>query len=339
MHATTVLILIVLPLAFSFTCDEIIPNLCPLTQQEGTLQVRNKPLKYWIYSSPASSLSNNALPLITVHGGPAFCHNYMLPLKQIACQGRMVVFYDQMGCGGSWRPEGRVSEEAPWLLTMEYYEEELDALVTHLGFEKFHLLGSSWGGILIQNYALSFGHKLKSLVLASSLSDAKLYIRSQQQHRHTTLPPVMQRFLIQVELEKDYENPIYQQLSNHLLGYWTCRTFPLPDCVIASLQAINTEIYFIMQGPSEFSMSGVLEYYNVTAELHRITCPTLVTVGKYDTMTMEVVETIAKNIPNSELKVYPHSGHLTMIDDVEMFNVDVNNFLEKVENPLSKIEL
>jgi hypothetical protein len=47
-----------------------------------------------------------------------------------------------------------------------------------------------------------------------------------------------------------------------------------------------------MQGASEFTVGGVLEYFNVTEQLPTIMNPTLVTSGVYDTMTLPVVSLI-----------------------------------------------
>ncbi len=43
-------------------------------------------------------------PLLTLHGGPGFPHNAFAPLAQLGDE-RAVVFYDQLGCGQSDRPD------------------------------------------------------------------------------------------------------------------------------------------------------------------------------------------------------------------------------------------
>ena len=88
------------------------------------------------------------MPLVTIHGGPAWGHSYLLPLKQLACRGRPVLFYDQVGCGESEH------STADWLFTTDYYVEELEALIAHLGWTKYHVLGSSWGTMVAQEFAL-----------------------------------------------------------------------------------------------------------------------------------------------------------------------------------------
>ena len=57
----------------------------------------------------------------------------MLPLKLLALtEGHPVVFYDQAGCGESSRAQAaNPGENTPWLLTVEYYVEELRELVAH----------------------------------------------------------------------------------------------------------------------------------------------------------------------------------------------------------------
>ena len=105
----------------------------------------------------------------------------MIPLKQQACRGRKVIFYDQVGAGVSEKPAS-ASATAPWLLTIAYYVEELQAVADALvGSGSFHLLGSSWGTVVAQEYALQTPppQQLASLVLSGPLSDGQLYIDSQ----------------------------------------------------------------------------------------------------------------------------------------------------------------
>lgn len=47
--------------------------------------------------------------------------------------------------------------------------DELEALATHLALERFHLVGTAAGGIAATDYALSFPHRLRSLVIANSV--------------------------------------------------------------------------------------------------------------------------------------------------------------------------
>ena len=100
-----------------------------------------------------------------IHGGPAWSHNYMLPLKQQACRGRDVYFYDTGGCGQSVIPNKSDDDDddddddlPPWLADVNYYaHEELPALIAHWGLQAFHLVGNSFGGIIAMLYHLNGG--------------------------------------------------------------------------------------------------------------------------------------------------------------------------------------
>jgi len=136
------------------TCDEITPDLCELRQTNDSLVVKGLRLNYWRFeASPPSGLANERLPIVMVHGGPGWSHDYLLPLKQQACRGRTVYFYDQVGAGVSERPVS-AKASAPHLFDIDYYPEELAALIRHLGLRRFHVLGSSWGTIVAQLFAL-----------------------------------------------------------------------------------------------------------------------------------------------------------------------------------------
>lgn len=87
-----------------------------------------------------------------------------------------------------------------------------------------------------------------------------------------------------------------------------------------------------MQGPSEFSMSGVLAGFNVTGRLHdEINVHVLLTHGVYDTMRPSIVKTMEKELKYAERVVFPHSGHVSMIDDTDMMNDVVSDFVTRVE--------
>ena len=49
------------------------------------------------------------LPVLTLHGGPGACHDYLEPMEGLAATGRRVIFYDQLGCGNSAVPSESVA--------------------------------------------------------------------------------------------------------------------------------------------------------------------------------------------------------------------------------------
>ncbi|CAE7252665.1 pip [Symbiodinium natans] len=319
------------------SCDALLryafPDLCDLEVVPGTIQVRGLRLAYWRYSRRGEKPVPQKLPLLMVHGGPGFGHNYMLPLKQQACRGREVIFYDQMGAGASAQPD---LHKAPWLLTVDYYVEELRTLVTALGWKQFHLVGSSWGTILSQAYAFTQDPRLRGVVLSGPLSDGDLYWHSQWDETDGnlgSLPFFVQATLWKLQTKKGLSSKLYAAEDEILTSFFTTRTTPVPDCFNAAKPTSNTsmEIYVGMQGASEFVFSGVLGGFNYTPRLPQIANPVLLTFGRYDTMRPPVVDALYRNLPRVWKAMMPRSGHCSMIDDPRLMNDVVGEFFEREE--------
>ena len=85
-------------------------------------------------------------------------------------------------------------------------------------------------------------------------------------------------------------------------------------------------------GASEFTFGGTLAHFNTTPDLPSIGVPVLLTSGQFDTMRPPVVEAMYRSIPKVEWTVFPHSGHVSMIDDAKLMNDAVDHFLNRVED-------
>lgn len=87
------------------------------------------------------------IPLLAIHGGPGAPHDYLEPLEALADE-RPVIFYDQLGCGNSERPDDTTLWNVP------RFVDELEQGRTDLNHKKVHLLGTSWGTMLAVEYML-----------------------------------------------------------------------------------------------------------------------------------------------------------------------------------------
>jgi proline-specific peptidase len=247
----------------TWTCDELTPNLCPdlKVTESGKVPIRHGlSVQYWKYerlsNDTKNDVSGDGIPLILIHGGPAFTHNYMLPLKQQACQGRAVYLYDQAGCGESTLPANitNITKDLPFLLDKYYYAtEELPKLIEYWGLTRYHILGNSWGTILSQYYALQTNRPkgLVSLTLSGPLSDGDLYQQSQWDPavgNLGSLPPWVQRRIRSLEDDGSYDKAEYKSIADVLTTFFTLRTAPAPDCWEMAEAGVNMEIYVGMQG-------------------------------------------------------------------------------------------
>ena len=79
----------------------------------------------------------------------------------------------------------------------------------------------------------------------------------------------------------------------------------------------------------EFIINGNLVTAEYTDMLHTINVPTLITVGDHDECAPSLSELMHEKIPNSELVIFPQSGHLTFVDQPDMFMKSIEDFLSK----------
>ena len=66
-------------------------------------------------------------------------------------------------------------------------------------------------------------------------------------------------------------------IEHHYVNHILRRPFQdWPEGVVRALEHLNPKVYIPMQGPSELGASGLLEKWDITESLSKITVPTLV---------------------------------------------------------------
>jgi len=74
------------------------------------------------------------------------------------------------------------------------------------------------------------------------------------------------------------------------------------------------------------------------ADLHRISCPTLIIGGDHDVIRPEHTMLISHSIPKSYLWILPNSGHSTPIFYKDAFNANVDDFFAKPYRVIEKMD-
>jgi proline-specific peptidase len=152
------------------------------------------------------------IPLVTLHGGPGACHDYLLPLTDLR---RTIVLYDQLGNGKSTHLPEKAGDEDFW--TIDLFKRELDNLLLHLGLKgrTIDLYGQSWGGMLGAEWAAALsGHKkpvvnLRRLILSNSPASTQAWVKGMTVLRKK-LPQDIQDALDRAEKTGEYDSPEYE---------------------------------------------------------------------------------------------------------------------------------
>lgn len=250
-------------------------------------------------------------PLILLHGGPGSTHNYFEVLDRVAEEdGRMLVMYDQIGCGNSY-VDGR-----PELWTAETWVNELIALRKHLGLDTCHLLGQSWGGMLLLTYICGYEHSgVKSGILSSTLPASWLW-GIEQARMIKELPEEYQEAIKTATETGDYSNDIYQRAEEeYMLRHAAGKPDPDgPECLLRKKRT-GRESYVVGWGPNEYTPMGTLKDYDVVDKLKDIKEPCLVINGGNDLCTPYIAKVMYDNIPNSRWELFRECRHMCFVED------------------------
>lgn len=268
-------------------------------------------------------VGEGGVPLLCLHGGPGMPHDYLLPLERLSSE-RVVVFYDQLGCGQSERPE----DKSLWRL--DRFVDEVEQVRRELALETFHLLGHSWGGALALSYASIRPRGLASLVLASPLVEVSRWLEDAGRLR-SRLPQKTQDVLERHEREGFTECPEYQAATFEFYKRHFCRLDPWPEALEKTFARLGLDVYLTMWGPTEFYAAGNLKDFDATGRLGQIHVPVLLTCGRYDESTPEAVAHFDARIKDSEMKVFEESSHTPHLEEADEYVEVVRRFLARVE--------
>jgi len=279
-------------------------KLVPVETPSGTFRVWTK-----------RTGNNPTAKVLLLHGGPGATHEYFEAFDSwFPGAGIEYYYYDQLGSAYSDQPE------APELWEIPRFVDEVEQVRIALGLDasNFFLLGHSWGGLLAIEYALAHPDNLKGLVISNMMASIPAYNEYAERVLMPQIDPAVLAEVKGYEAAEDYGNPRYMELLmehhyvNHVLR------LPLdqwPDGVNRAFAKINTDIYIPLQGPSELGASGKLLEWDRTADLSRISVPTLVIGAQYDTMDPQHMSWMADQIPEGEYLYCPSGSHMAMYDD------------------------
>jgi proline iminopeptidase len=264
-----------------------------------------------------------ATPLLCLHGGPGFTHYYLEPLEALADR-RRVIFYDQLGCGRSDRPE----DARLW--TVERAVAELGILRRALAQGPIHLLGHSWGSMLAVDYALANPDHLVSLVLASPAISMPRWVADLRAYRDR-LPPPVREALTRHETAGTTDTPEYEAATAIFYQHHLCRMQPWPEPLLRSIEGAGSQVYATMWGPNEFFVTGNLADYDRTLRLGELRMPVLLTCGRFDEATPEACAWYQQLLPEAELAVFEASAHVPHLEETDAYLQVVSAFLRRAE--------
>jgi pimeloyl-ACP methyl ester carboxylesterase len=251
-------------------------------------------------------------PLAMMHGGPGMNHSLLLPLKQLA-DSFTLVYYDHR-CNG--RSQGPPVTTMNW----ENLTADAEALRQALGFERWAVLGHSFGGMVALEYALRYPGNLSKLILIDTGANTDwLYWN-----------------VLGLFTKRSYSKKALQAARKFFRREITPREI-FPSILHFARSCLYKFNPFVpLSGPAPMYSSEALTYgletllkgWDVVTKLGEINTPTLVIAGRYDLQFPPEHQVLLVNrIPNARLELIEKAGHNTPMEQPAEVMRLVRNFL------------
>ena len=291
------------------TPPESLPN--PLSPGEHEAVVNGLRLHYTVRGS--------GLPILAHSGGPGMDARDWDDFARID-EFATVVAVHPRGSGLSAPP-------ADGAYGLPDYAADLEALRQYLGLEQPVVMGWSHGGMVAQQFAISYPSSLSKLILF----DTAAYFGE---------------FLADVEAAvAAFKNePWYAESFAALHAEWAGEYASDED--MARLWALEIKFYFkhfdaraeaylqrthdlpVRVAPLKAFNEREAPTIDLRPGLRSVQTPTLIIVGRHDFITTPAMaQEMARSLPHARLEVFEESGHFALVEEPEKFYKVVKDFV------------
>jgi pimeloyl-ACP methyl ester carboxylesterase len=256
-------------------------------------------------------ITGDGFPLVFSH---EFAGDYRSWAPQISFFSRRykVIVYNNRGYPPSETPTD------PQTYSQDIFIEDLYQLLMHLQLSKAHIVGLSMGGNIALNFGIKHPELCASLVIAGC--GAGSTNREQFEQNIGTIVEKLEKEGMKNVAEFYSVGPTRVQFKRKDPRGWG--TFKEQ---LAEHSAVGSALTFRgvqLNRPTIFKLED---------KLKRLLVPTLVLIGDEDEPCIEPAIFMKRHIPSAGLIVLPQSGHTINLEEPDLFNRMVLDFLTAVE--------
>jgi proline-specific peptidase len=260
------------------------------------------------------------LPLFVLHGGPGLDHTMFGSYLDALGDRCRLLLVDERGTGRS--------EPAPpgtWALA--HHAADVEAMAGALGLERYAVLGHSYGAFIALQHAVDFPGSPVATVVSSGVPDARFLAHVQDEL--AAFEPVELREQVQSSWAREAEARTQQDVASLLSDQLPFHFADPRDPRVDELRAAMAGAVY---GPDVLRAAATEDYGAIAVEdrLADVAHPVLVLAGRHDrTCSVPAAEAMAAGLPDAELMVFEHSGHMTFVEENEAYLDAVSDFLER----------
>ena len=254
--------------------------------------------------------TGEGFPLVLAHEFAGDFRSWEPQVRYFSRQYR-VITYNARG----YPPSDVPTDEGAY--SQEMAVEDLHGLLDHFGIEKAHICGLSMGGTLALNFGITYPDRAQSLIIAAAGSGST-DVDAWRENVAESSRGMEERGMAFMEGYSQGEARV-QLLRKDPRGY---REFSDQFLSHSSLGSALTFRGVQGKRPPVFALE---------AEMKALTLPTLIMLGDEDDPCVEPSIFMKRCISTSGLVMFPQSGHAINLEEPDLFNRSVQDFLIAVE--------
>lgn len=244
--------------------------------------------------------------VVFFNGVMASTNSWDLQVPVFEKLGYKILVHDFKGQLKSDKPKGTY--------TFKEHAYESKELISQLGINKVHIIGTSYGGEVAMRFAIDYPEYVKSISIVDSVSELDQVLKHFVQGWKTLAESKDGEKFFRGMLPSIYGNSFIKD-NIEMLNQRAAATNNLPG------EYFDGQMYLYDTFEKDVYM---------TDELHKIKCPALVVCGEEDILKpRKFSKIIADNIPISEFAIIPDCGHVTIFEKPNILNSLLLGFVIK----------
>jgi proline iminopeptidase len=264
-------------------------------------------------------------PIVLIPGGPGNSHLYFIPWFDELARNHKVIYFDAFGRGKS--DKAKDSTEYSFKRDVE----DLEGLRKALGFDKWTVLGHSYGGMVAQAYALEYPGSVNKLILSDTFYSGEMW----QENDDNSNNEIKNQYPeVWANIEKLRNEGYNSGTPEHQAAY------SVPSGLLYFYDAsnaakmkndtgYNSQVYYTIVGyDGDFIIGGDVAKLDFRTKLKNLIMPMLIIEGRFDRVAVPRYSIKYKDYaPQAKFVMFEKSGHNPYVEEKDKYFKLLNEFL------------
>ncbi|MUP46086.1 alpha/beta fold hydrolase [Gramella sp. BOM4] len=278
--------------------------------------------QYQSFKTPDGELAfqsfGKGFPVLIINGGPGISSSGFADLAQKLSEKNTTIIYDQRGTGLS-----KLEHLNSSTINLNLMVEDIELLRKHLGYDKWIVLGHSFGGMLAYAYSVKYPERVQAMI---------------QSHSGGLDLQILENFDVYSQLSATYSDSLNHYSAKIQLGDTSEETARRRATILARAYLYNDSL---ATGISGRFMNGNMRInslmwndlsqnnFDLSAELSQFKKPVLILNGRNEVAPLSLAEKAHEILPNSQLVIIDRCGHYGWLDRPDIYLTEVSRFLKQ----------